>query len=378
MFVVAVTTVAGCHDDPPPPGTTAVTLATSDVPYLFLAVRDGNGPWTSLSPTATTIDVHDDYQLIAACGDATNGFETVIQGATVDDGDHLEFPCFGFGTTPTVVAVTGTMVQAGTVAIGIAQSSTTASWPFEFDVEAAPHALLAIGDNNKAIVQRDLQITADTTLPTVDTSSGTATTPIAYTLTSAAAGANLTSRLLASIGPEFMFMDESPSTSVQTVPASLLEAGDFQHVELDAETATSIQFATVDPANSSATSIDLMPALTGVTFTDGQAAWTTTLPDGDVELDAFDFADVPSFTHIQATAAWLGAQTQLALDTSDVPGFQAEWRADTKVENLSLAVTTTTANAFVGSEAFPPATLAAPVARSFRAHRRSPDRRPGR
>ena len=376
LLAITTTLVACNNDSHSTPG--AVTITTDDSTYLYLAFRDGTGPWTQLDPKATSITVHDDYQLIAACGDSTNGFETIIQGATVDDGSAIELPCFAFGTLPTIVTASGTMVQAGTVAIELAQSSTAPNWSFDFEVSTGAHSLLAIGDG-KAIVQRGLDLESDQTLPSIDTSSGTALTTSTFTLDHAATNATTTSRMVASIGPDFMFMDSSPGTSIQPLPASLLQSGDFQHLEFTASTDTGSQFASVDPAKTSSTSIELLPPLTGVTFSNGQAAWTTTLPAGNIELDAFQFdTTVPSFTHIQGTAAWLGAQTSLAIDTHDIVGFQPEWLADTSTANLSMSVSTTVANVFVSTVAQPLATSVARDARSFRARRRSQDRLRGR
>jgi len=356
--------------------THAVTINGDDTTYLYLAVRDGNGPWTKLDPTATSIEVHDDYQLIAACGDATNGFETIIQGATVADGNSVELPCFAFAPTPTVTA-SGTMVQAGTVAIGLSQSSTTPNWPFSFDVSTGAHSLLAIG-GGKAIVQRGLDFEANTTLPDVDASSGTTLGSTTFTLDHAAPGATTRARLTAFIQPDFMFMPSAPGTTIQPLPASLLQAGDTQTLGLTAQTPTTAQFASVDPAKTSTTTLELLPALTDVTFTNGKAAWSSAIPAGNVELDAFVIDTIATFTHIQGTASWIGSKTSLAIDTTDIPGFMSEWLADTSAANLSFSVSTTVSSVFLETEATPPATSVAPDARSFRARRRSQDRLRGR
>jgi len=358
-------------------GPNIVTVTNdSDMPPLFLAYRDGARPWQSLDPNATTLHVHDDYELLAVCGDTLDGFETGIQASTFSvDGPSVAMPCFQFVPDDiTTVTATGTMVQPGSVSIDLTKTSKTANWPFSITVAKGMHTLLAMG-GGKAIVQRALDLEADTTLPTVDTSAGNALVSLAFTLTNAASGATTETRLTEFIGGDFMFLPIAQGSAAGVVPPSLLDANDSQGVGVFALTGTSFQSANESVDANTVTAIDFIPPLTGVTFVAGKVDWSSTLPDGDLELWAFSTTD-SNFMHLTPTASSVGSKTELVMDTSVVPGYRPEWVTDVSPPALAFDVLRTDGGVSLDTETFEPLSVAPQRAKALhRRHRGSSLRR---
>jgi hypothetical protein len=302
------------------------------------------------------------------CGDATIGFETGIQASTFSDGAAVVTPCVNFTAVATATATaSGTMVQAGSVSIGLTKSSATANWPFSITIPKGMHTLLAVGAG-KAIVQRDLDLEANTTLPAIDVSAGTALAPLSFTPTNAATGATLETRLREALATDFVLLPIVAGTTANTLPSSLLLNTESQSVEMFALTDTSFQSADEAVDANTVTAIDFIPALTGVAFVTGKVSWSSTLPAGDLEMWAFSSTNF-NFMHLTPTASWLGTKTELELDTTGIPGFRPEWVADTSAPALAFDVMRSDGGVFLDTEAFTPLSLTAQHARALRRHR---------
>jgi hypothetical protein len=348
--------------------TVTVDLEGSDPP-LFVAYQDGARAWQAIDPTTSplVLRVHDDYQLLAVCGDASDGFDTGIQASTIDDGPTVGVPCFQF-TSPATTPVTasGTVVQPGSVSIGVTQSSATPNWPFSLTVAKGMHTLVAISAT-KAIVQNGLDLEADTTLPNIDISAGAALVPVTFTVADAAPGATLDTQLRESLANDFTFLPSVPGTTAHALPASLLSNTDVQTVAVSAASATTFQTALQQVNNTTVTAIDMIPTFSGVTFTTGKASWTAPLPAGDLEFDAVSLSSF-NLLFLTPSSRWLGTKTELSVDTSVIPGFRPEWAVDTSPQSLSLDVLRDTGGLFLISEVFPASSFTAQHAKDR--HRR--------
>jgi hypothetical protein len=408
---ITVTLAAGCgssnhhqpdsHPDSPPPidaapdsppkNVVTVTNSFDEMP-IFIAYRNGDGPWQSIdvSTMPWELQVDDVYTLAAVCGDATNGFDVAYQGQTVSgDGATVELPCFGFGSTGTTVDVTGTMAQPGTVQMGfISDTSTMTNWPFTLPVATGMHDLVANSDT-RVLIRRDLNITAAMTLPKVDVvADGSAFISVPVTVSATDADEHVFTRVTWFTANDFALFQGIPGTTAKVVPDALLAPTDIYRLHAEASGPTTFRSTSERYKSGASTNFTLPPRLTNVTVTPDHATWTGTLPDGTSEFytessTATSFVDA----HISGTPSWLGTQTTYAIDYN-IPGFRPEWKVDfTAVDFSDLDISTVAGMQSQFNEAtfVPPslvgsaaATSAARVARSCRGHRRCLDRSAGR
>ncbi len=305
--------------DGPPLGPNVVTLEAPDADTL-VTYRDGNGPWL-LPPEAALgefdLQVTNDFQVIVACT-TTMGSAVTLYDRTFADGSMLFAFCDAASLTqPTTTAITGTMTQAGQVFMGDNASSTTAPWSFSLNETLAMHDLIAIGTDNRMLIRRGIAVVGPTSVAAIDVvADGTAMTAVPLTINGAQGSETLSTDFDLLLTNDFAFVAGS-SMTVQTPPASLLEANDFELLDLElTATTTSRSASTVFTGTESA--FTLMPILTGISFaTSGGvlAATFGTLPTHDgLLLDLFSGGG--NEQTVDATQSWLDATstTKVAFD----------------------------------------------------------------
>jgi len=354
---ITVTLAAGCHSsshhqqpdshppqidaapDSPPENVVTVTNSFGEMP-IFIAYRNGSGPWQTIDPTSATWELHVDdvYTLVAVCGDATNGFDVAFQGQTFSaDGPTVDLPCFGFGSAGTTVDVTGTMAQPGRVAMGfVFDTNTTANWAFTLPVVTGMHDLVANSDT-RVLIRRGLDIEAAMAVPKVDVNTaGTPFTSVPITTGALDADETLSTRVTWFTANDFALFDSVPGTTAKVVPDALLVGTDIHRLRAAASSATTFRSASERYATGGSTAFALPPRLTNVTLTADHATWTGTLPPGSAEFYT-ESATNTSFVdaHISATPSWLGTQTTFAIDYTGITGFQPEWKVDFATADFS-------------------------------------------
>jgi hypothetical protein len=308
------------------PQSTPVGINTfGGTPPLLLAFRDGEGLWAALDPAAQTFLVtQPTYELLAVCAQGA-AFVTGIAAQAVSDGDVF-MPCFSqsSGTAPPTVAITGQMAQPGTVWMYESSAGTTSPWTYALDVTPGTHDFIA-ADAAKIAIIRNTSISIAGAGPNVDVdATGTAFDSQTFTLTNLGNG-TVTNDVELGTAHEFITIPGTSAT-VPTLPMAVLDpATDFVLVDLTATDGLKTQSAQEFYQGSFEPTVQLLPELTGVTFTNASATWTT-LPS------TFDSASLQvtgttgNIEEITATPAWLTGATALAIELTNVPGYMAAWR----------------------------------------------------
>jgi len=377
--------------DSPPQNLVTVTNSFDETP-VFIAYRNGSGPWQSIDVATMPWELHvdDAFTVVAVCGDATNGFDVGYQGQTFSaDGAIVDLPCFGFGAASTAVDVTGTMVQPGQVQIGfITDKNTMANWAFTLPVVVGMHDLIATSDT-RVLIRRDQNITAAMTLAKVDVNTaGSPLVTVPVTVGATDADETVSSRVTWFTANDFAVLPAVPGTTAKVVPDALIQAADSHRLRIAASGPTSFRSASERYMTGSSTTFSLPQRLSNVTVAADHATWTGTLPTGSLEFFTESVTNTTfNEAHISATPSFLGAQTTLAIDFN-VPGFQPEWKVDFATSDFAdLDISSAVGMQSQFTEAFysPPSLVgsaalksAARAEGSCRGHRRCRDRSAGR
>ena len=343
-IALGVLLVAACGDDsgvvpdaeiaPPDaevPGPNLVTLSASGAQYV--RYRNGTGAWQTPEQDPAgdyLLYVHDDYQVVVACADSLGADSTLI-ASTFADSDSQSAFCFrGSSAAGGVVQVSGQMTQPGEIYMDDFASSATGPWDFVLDVSTGPNDLIAVGETQIAI-RRGLSFTVDTTIPTVDVAQeGASLAGIPFILGGLDTSEVVSSRLTWFTEDGLAFVNGT-ATELLTPPASMLEAGDFRILDIDASTATTERSVfNLFSGNPTSFSFTLMPLLSGITFSDGgdvlRASWETLPSYRYVELWMVSSS---SFQRVEATWGWIAANgaTSLAFDPLP-PDYDPDWGVD--------------------------------------------------
>jgi hypothetical protein len=306
--------------DGPPPGPNVVTLEAPDADTL-ITYRDGSGPWL-VPPEATVgefdLQVTNDYQVVVACN-TPQGSDVTLYDRTFADGTTLFAFCDAAPLSqPTTTAITGTMAQAGQVFMGDTANSATAPWSFSLNETLATHDLIAIGTDNRMLIRRGIVVVGPTSVASIDVvADGTTMTAVPLTINGMQSGETLLTEYDFFLTNDFAFLTGS-STTLQIPPASLLQANDFELLNLDLTTSTTSRSAnTVFSGTESV--FTLMPILTGISFTTSggvlAASFGTLPPHDGLRLDMFDGVGKVEQA-VDATQSWLDATstTKIAFD----------------------------------------------------------------
>lgn len=291
---------------------------------VFISYRTDGGAWQVPDQISTSYEmrVHDTFELVAVCGNATTGYEVAFEAGTFQEtGATMYMPCFGNGPSPGAVTVSGTMVQPGTVTMVDTATSDTADWSFALDVPTGTHTLVAAGAG-RVVLRRGVAIAGPTTVPAIDVAAaGVALSPLPLTLTGALPDDTVTTESMLATQTQIATIAREDGTTAQLVPAAELVASDRHYSLVMASAPTRQRYVFVNHGASSSTSFTLLPPLEGIAFADRGASWTT-IPAGEVYVSYFA---ATRFVHFRASQGWIGTKTTLAIDT-DIPGFRAEWQ----------------------------------------------------
>lgn len=312
------------------PGPNRVTLRTFGSTQL-VRFRDGAGPW--LTPVEVTTNnwdlfVTDAYEVVIGCA-ASETSDVAVERRTYADGNTV----YAFCTVPSdeppiaTVTVTGDMAQAGEVFLGGSASGTTAPWSFSIDTTAETHDLVAVGANQRLLVQRDLLITGATTLPTLDvTTAGVAMTATPLAITGMVSGEELTTSYDWFLGNDFVTLSGT-STTMMVPPASVVEASDFAFLNVSLESPTTYRYAST-MFTGIETSFTPLPILSGITYApsggDLTASWGTLPTFDDVSLNLY--ANQRS-VRVSTSKRWLDTTQAANLTTKiELDALDPAWR----------------------------------------------------
>jgi hypothetical protein len=359
LALLLVPLASGCGDN-----LAGISIETVNPPAWIAFRDDASAEWQDLTDAqASTFEViaTGPYQVVVAChGSGGAAPYSITQYArALEDGPSLEHPCRN-ATYP--FKLDARVVQPGMIFFGnFGRGTTSANW--DLQLQAAPGSFDLVmfpGDLNKAFeqiaIRRDVSITGDTDLGTIDISQEglQSLVPITFTVSNLQPGeyqgAATELRLggtYASIGGPF---DSGWTTGL--VPESSLRATDSQGVELRAEqmpaSATDqTRFRTVRrPARvGDSTSVVLPEPLGPVTFeTSPQrftAAWSTLPAHNELVLEHLSSPPFPGllrYHKLVLSRAFLEATgaTSATLALHEVPGFQAEWNHDTVGDHFRI------------------------------------------
>jgi hypothetical protein len=330
------------RDAPPdtPTPTTTVTIDTLGEPDL-IAFRDGDGPWQALpiSGGIYTIEVRNPYVVAVVCDDGAGFVELFQMARSPDDFPRLQTSCVEAARGPSPVAtVTGTMAQAGNVALGFAfAESTTPDWSFELTIGSGLLDLVA-DDGERAVFRRGLELSGETTVPRIDLAQeGFALVDTDAAITNPLPNETLSGQVTV-FTQNFTFarFKSMPIEDVKLIPDGTLVGQERQRLELRARNGkfqrSAFVFRVEEASN---TSFAVPDPLTGVTYTTAperlDTAWSS-LPAGTeaVTLLAQAFDQTTTWLHLfDVSAAYIADTniTSFAIDTA-IPGFEARWRFD--------------------------------------------------
>lgn len=321
--------VVGCavDTDPPPedlsPKLVMVELDDDSGPPIFMRYRNGSGAWQEpeVMGSRWMLRVHDRFELITVCGYDPR-YITNLEATTFgESGDSVRIFCGRETELAPTVTVSGTMVQPGHVRIDSeSREGLTPDWQFELYVESARHDLIAVG-GDRMMIRRNLEITMDTTVPTVDVVIEGAVMPtVPLSITGIASGEVTTTSLWMVTSNGSMMLHEK-GTTAHVMPPELKTATDHQEILFVVDGPTSTRGAKIDYDAGGTTAFTLLPRLEGVRFEAMRATWST-LPQGAVSL--WVVGDSPM--RFRASSKWLAGETELGFIDDDIPGYLPEWK----------------------------------------------------
>lgn len=307
------------------PGPNAVTVTATGATYV--AYRDGAGPWLAakhLSGDDYQLDVTDDYRLVVSCG-APGGFDVEVDAYTFADGNQQYAYCFAPSGVANLgggdVTVSGQMLQPGSVWLGGQFTGTTSPWSFAIPVAPGTYDLFGFSADH-ALLRRDLAITADTTVPDVDTETEGAPMPTqALTIDGALPDDSLYTNVSWSTANAYASLPGN-GASVQLPPASLLSPNDWEYLDIDAYTGSADRHASASFVGTPPTTYTMLPRLDNVVFaTDhgGDIAKFQTVPAADrLSFYSFDNTDSSMMAFV-ASASWLASTQARVVGFGDLP-----------------------------------------------------------
>jgi hypothetical protein len=358
--VAAVAILCACGEDSP--GTVELCAYRA----AFAAYRDGNGPWQTVAPDARGVHVlrvTDDFEyvLVRVYTGNFNRIWTYTTRSTLDDWLAMQHGSATSCEDPDEprVSVSGQLAQAGDVTMDNRSIGLAAAGPFTLSVGRGVHDLVAtsgnrIADGGKIVIRRDQAIEAATMVPLIDIDAeGSDFVGVPITVSGAsAAPLSTTVYLVDTRNGDVAFVSERTGTAAGVVPADLLGASSQQWLSLFAGAQSAdIRYAGSPP------SVELLPPLTGITFSrgDGVSATWGTLPSSSfsyVQLSlSGSAAAAPLVQYTFSTRGWIAKHgtTSLAFDSS-VPGFDPAWRLDnTQPFDATFSLVEDTADTFLST-----------------------------
>lgn len=355
-LVIACSALVACHGDddtapdayaPDARGATTTIQITSGQPAALVTFRDGvDAPWqaaTRKTPTLFEAEVHGPYIVSVVCqntlaaeGPSTESWDTWQAGRTLDDP-----PVYTACDAPaTEHAITGTMVQAGTVRLEDSFDSSQAdTWTFHVVAASGTHDLLATTADGFAL-RRAVNITADLVLtPPIDVvqeGAVLATVPfrIANPLPAETSRAVVFLETSASELPATLYA--GPINAVKVAPDAALQDLDRQSVSLRAQRGTSTRALRRAFHSGADTTYTLPPAFGdpqwAISGARAEVSWTLLPAVGNLSESVSGSGPggtTAASYQLDMTDAFVAATapTRAVIDT-DIPGYLPAWRVD--------------------------------------------------
>jgi hypothetical protein len=334
----------------------------------LIAYREEGAPdWRTPSGPSTgryEFEVAGPYRVIVVCDDSRQ--VAVAQLArTVDDAPSIELPC---GDPPVnSFLVRGRMLQPGTVSFDLTGvDNSTAPWSFDLFTTGGTFDLVAFsGDASTGFdhfeIRRDITITADQDLGTIDVAQvpAQALVPTRFTATNLAASESPLAYVVLQSGNTHAaaIPTTQPEHAWQLglVPSAALRSTDTQDVYLAAGAPLSEQPMQRETRqfirrvrDGGSTLVTLMDAIGPTRFestADRLVATWTSLPEYDQLVvgrssisSSRSVAQRVGLSHAFVASTGTGARS-VALDFTDVPGFRPEWRHDPTLDQQFVVLT---------------------------------------
>jgi hypothetical protein len=329
---------------------TTITITTGR-PAALVAFRDGvAGPWqaaTMKTPTSFEAQVHGPYLVSVVCNDMfTNPGGTFESWDTWQVGRTLDNPhTFATCDVPAQShAITGHMVQAGTVTLGSSfASSSTADWNVKLSAASGTYDLIA-KTNDGAAVQRGLAVSGDLALadPIDVVQHGTAFVTAAFSVTNAMPAETLRAAAFLEVPSNTLTatLYSGPPDAVKILPEAGLLNTDRQTVSLRASSATANGTALRAfrrPFRVGGDTSYTLPAPLGnpqwtVAGMQAAVSWTQLPVIGNLSEMITGMAPggtKPAMYDLELTQSFVAATspTQAIIDIN-IPGYQPAWRVD--------------------------------------------------
>jgi hypothetical protein len=337
-----------------------------DLPQVFttdlVVYRDGVGTWetpTVRADNTFTIEVTDDFQVVAALDAGSGEIITWELAATAGEGTHWiidesdpyfapecsSIPAFAMGGD--WVAVTGSMLQAGQVSTQPwCESSTTQPW--NFGLQSFPGSLDLIATDpfdsatHRVLIARGEVIDGPAVVPDLDLSAGISLVPIHVDVYKPDVATTTVEVILTTTAPysaaiismaSGITTASTQTTSALVAPPMMLQPTDTQLLVFHAPGALGSDRAAQTIVSGQDVALELVPPPV-VTYAPGDgdvATWGAPLAPRftSVDFDLRGESQPWSWQHVTATKGWLDTHdaTSLAFET-DVPGYQPAWSVD--------------------------------------------------
>lgn len=330
MMWMAVAALAACDGDD---SSRPVELCVSR--YSVAQYREGGGPWIAAMPDARgahTLDVGNDFEFVGVFEDQSYVYVTQWRSTVREwNAEHVGERLACSPAMPSYVTVMGTVTQDALVSLD-GETRTASGGYFSFGVEPGSYDLVAstalTGTGGKVLVQRDLAVTAATTLPTLDFSQGVDLLARPIQISNASQVPYVRTYLLVDGASSFAEIGGRSDGMADVLPAQALASDDEQWLYVYAPSAgAELEYTGSIPA------IDLLPPLTGVTIDAlnpaPSARWSSLPADYahvSMSIQGENSSGQLAFQELYASRGWneANAATSLALATG-IPGYKPTW-----------------------------------------------------
>jgi hypothetical protein len=290
---------------------------------IYFRYRTGGGPWSTPEHVGSeyVFRVYDDYEVVSVCGDDIVGYHVAFE-ARVSEYDLFLLLCRAPAMRRERVSVTGTMIQAGRVAMVETDIGATDNWQFELQMPRGTWGLVAT-TNDQVMVRRAVEITGPMQIADVDVNEGGAPlSDLALTVNGLEADEVVSTRSWWGTSQSVQMFLDQPGTTARMVPDSLMSPGEIRMMELDAVAPPQFRSTTIRRWNPpvSTTQVKLLSRMEAA-FTDDGVAWSS-LPVGHQAVLQWDSGR--NRLHFHATPGWLRKRTSISVDW-ELPDFRPEW-----------------------------------------------------
>jgi hypothetical protein len=336
----------------PTPSTTALTTVAIDLcdDATYFAFRDGSGAWQALAPNPAepktySIQVTSTYEWLTVIASQLDGFTAELHGATIADGTSQHPVCALPRLLNEPVAITGQMMQAGTVRYGqVGMQSSAAGWDIDMQAPGGMHDLL-VYDAASMYVQRGLQLWQATSLGAIDLSQTGSAMPSESLQVTGAGSDGIASYVVWQLGDRdpMQYVAEGSPVTIPIPPPTSVMSEDSENITVAAtgpgdDTAEPVLIrSAVQPFLGTPTSLDFaLPTGMSASFVPGDvtaAQWQVLPANPTVALYVDNENDptvpTPSSELVSVSTSWIAATgaSGLAFDTS-APGYNPSWNID--------------------------------------------------